>query len=90
MPKRHLLLTQTDKDGDPYTVYEAGMGTHGPPRGVPWWSCPTCGQAYPQDRMEKIGGAWFSTENGCADEERDRLEKAERSYGGHSYGSEIS
>lgn len=85
----HTLLTQYDKDGNPYQVYEAGMGTHGPPRGKTWWRCTTCQQAYPEDKLEWIGGAPFSIANGCADEERDRLENAERSYDGSNYESKI-
>ena len=80
----HVLRTQYDKDGNPYQVLEAGMGTRGPARGVRWFLCTTCHQAYPEDKLEWINGAPFSVENGCADEERDRIEKVERGYNGSS------
>lgn len=62
---RYTLLTQQDKDGNDYTVYEAESGTRGTANGKKWYTCHLCSFDFPEDEVKIIGGAAYCTLNKC-------------------------
>jgi hypothetical protein len=64
----HTLLTQQDKDGNDYTVYEAAAGTYGAASGKRWYICHICGLSYREDKVKFIGGAPYCVPLKCYEE----------------------
>jgi len=64
-----VVGTGTRADGTTYEILEANFApTKQGASGQPWAECVRCGNVLPQASMSKIGGQFFCSQFGCAQE----------------------
>lgn len=68
MSANKTLITQYDKDGNAYTVYEVRSATKGPASGKRWYDCGLCGWCFREDQGAFLNGQFFCFSNNCYEE----------------------